>query len=141
MSEQPDLLVPQDAIEEPAQAPVAAPPTPLTRLRIHHARGAEMRYVGNLDMQLVWERTIRRAGLPIAFSQGFSEGDSFQRSALTSAVGFNGSSHKGILPISRNSRSWTKPLCENGFGNPKTNIHPDSMLRSSASCPRIGNTP
>lgn len=46
--------------------------TELTRLRIHYARGREMRYVGNLDLQLVWERTFRRAGVPIAFSQGFS---------------------------------------------------------------------
>jgi radical SAM-linked protein len=81
MSEQPDLLVPQDAIEEPAQAPVAVPPAPLTRLRIHYARGAEIRYVGNLDMQLVWERTIRRAGLPIAFSQGFSPRPRFHMAA------------------------------------------------------------
>jgi radical SAM-linked protein len=54
---------------------------PLTRMRIHHARGAELRYVGNLDMQLVWERTLRRARLPVAFSQGFSPRPRFHMAA------------------------------------------------------------
>jgi radical SAM-linked protein len=53
----------------------------LTRLRIHHARGAELRYVGNLDMQLVWERTLRRARLPVAFSQGFNPRPRFHMAA------------------------------------------------------------
>jgi len=44
----------------------------LTRYRIHYQRGSELRYVGNLDMQLGWERTLRRARLPVAFSQGFN---------------------------------------------------------------------
>ena len=42
------------------------------RMRIHYSRGPELRYVGNLDTQLVWERTIRRSRLPIAFTQGFN---------------------------------------------------------------------
>ena len=31
-----------------------------------------MRYTGNLDLMRTLERTIRRAGLPLAYSQGFS---------------------------------------------------------------------
>ena len=50
-------------------------------MRIHHARGAELRYVGNLDMQLVWERTLRRARLPVAFSQGFNPRPRFHMAA------------------------------------------------------------
>ncbi len=30
-----------------------------------------LRYVGHLDMAKMWERIFRRAGLPLAFSQGF----------------------------------------------------------------------
>jgi radical SAM-linked protein len=30
-----------------------------------------MRYVGHLDLHRSWERTFRRAGLPLAYSQGF----------------------------------------------------------------------
>jgi radical SAM-linked protein len=30
-----------------------------------------MRYTGHLDLYRTWERTLRRAGLPLAYSQGF----------------------------------------------------------------------
>ena len=53
----------------------------LTRYRIHHARGAELRYVGNLDMQMSWERCLRRARLPVAFSQGFNARPRFHLAA------------------------------------------------------------
>ncbi len=43
----------------------------MIRIRINYEKGEGMRYTGNLDMQMVWERTIRRAGLPLAYSQGF----------------------------------------------------------------------
>ncbi len=32
-----------------------------------------MRYTGHLDLQRTWERTLRRAGLPIAYTQGFNQ--------------------------------------------------------------------
>lgn len=44
----------------------------LHRYRIECARGDELRFVAHLDMQLVWERTFRRARLPLAYSQGFN---------------------------------------------------------------------
>lgn len=54
------------------QSPTAEPAASLHRYRLTYARGPEMRYVGHLDTQLVWERTMRRARLPVAFTQGFS---------------------------------------------------------------------
>jgi radical SAM-linked protein len=42
------------------------------RLRITFARGENARYVGHLDMVRTWERIIRRADLPIAYSEGFN---------------------------------------------------------------------
>ncbi len=41
------------------------------RLRIHFAKTEAMRYTGHLDLHRAWERTLRRAGLPLAYSQGF----------------------------------------------------------------------
>lgn len=41
------------------------------RLRVTFAKTEEMRYTGHLDLHRTWERTIRRAGLPLAYSQGF----------------------------------------------------------------------
>lgn len=42
------------------------------RVRITFARGENARYVGHLDMVRTWERIIRRADLPIAYSEGFN---------------------------------------------------------------------
>jgi radical SAM-linked protein len=41
------------------------------RLRVTFAKTEEMRYTGHLDLHRTWERTFRRAGLPLAYSQGF----------------------------------------------------------------------
>jgi radical SAM-linked protein len=41
------------------------------RLRITFAKRGPLRYTGHLDLQRNWERIIRRAGLPLAYSQGF----------------------------------------------------------------------
>lgn len=41
------------------------------RLRISFAKTEQMRYTGHLDLHRTWERTLRRAGLPLAYSQGF----------------------------------------------------------------------
>ena len=48
------------------------PTRQLSRMRLVYARREALRYVSHLDMQMVWERTIRRAGLPLAYSQGFN---------------------------------------------------------------------
>lgn len=44
----------------------------MMRLRIHFSKTAHMRYTGHLDLHRTWERTFRRAGLPLAYSQGFN---------------------------------------------------------------------
>jgi radical SAM-linked protein len=41
------------------------------RLRITFSKTEEMRYTGHLDLHRTWERTFRRARLPIAYSQGY----------------------------------------------------------------------
>lgn len=41
------------------------------RIRIHFAKTEAMRFTSHLDLYRTWERTIRRAGLPLAYSQGF----------------------------------------------------------------------
>ena len=42
------------------------------RLRVTFTRGEEMKYITHLDMMRFWERAIRRAGIPIAYSEGFT---------------------------------------------------------------------
>ena len=43
----------------------------MQRIRVIYARTEPLRYTGHLDMQVVWERSIRRARLPLMYSQGF----------------------------------------------------------------------
>jgi radical SAM-linked protein len=48
------------------------------RLRITFSKSGALRYTGHLDLQTTWERTIRRAGLPLAYTQGFHPGPRIQ---------------------------------------------------------------
>ena len=42
------------------------------RWRITFAKTEAMRYTGHLDLILTWERTFRRSGLPLSYSEGFN---------------------------------------------------------------------
>ncbi|MBI4496827.1 MAG: DUF2344 domain-containing protein [Chloroflexi bacterium] len=42
----------------------------MQRVRLRFARGEAVKYVGHLDFLRFWERAVRRAGLPLAYSQG-----------------------------------------------------------------------
>jgi radical SAM-linked protein len=44
----------------------------MQRLRITFSRGPQVKYISHLDITRMWERVFRRAGLPLAYSQGFS---------------------------------------------------------------------
>lgn len=44
------------------------------RLRLTFSQGGAMRYVGHLDMVRTWERSLRRAAVPLAYSSGFNPG-------------------------------------------------------------------
>jgi len=43
-----------------------------TRLRITFAKTDAMRFTSHLDLHRTWERTVRRAKLPLAYSQGYN---------------------------------------------------------------------
>lgn len=44
------------------------------RLRLTFSQGGAMRYVGHLDMVRTWERSLRRAAVPLAYTSGFNPG-------------------------------------------------------------------
>ena len=48
------------------------------RLRITFSKTGSLRYTGHLDLQTVWERTARRAALPLAYTHGFHPGPKIQ---------------------------------------------------------------
>jgi radical SAM-linked protein len=42
------------------------------RLRVTFAKGPQLKYISHLDLALAWERALRRAGIALAYSQGFN---------------------------------------------------------------------
>ena len=44
----------------------------MQRLRVTFSRGEQLKYLSHLDVMRLWERALRRAALPLSYSQGFS---------------------------------------------------------------------
>lgn len=42
------------------------------RLRVSFTRDVTLKYIGHLDMARAWQRILRRADLPLAYSEGFN---------------------------------------------------------------------
>lgn len=42
------------------------------RLRIRFGRGAEVKFISHLDIIRLWHRALRRAGIELAYSEGFN---------------------------------------------------------------------
>jgi hypothetical protein len=66
------------------------------RLRLTFAKTGTLRYTGHLDLHRIWERTARRAGLPLAYSQGFHPQPKIQIAAAL-PLGFLG--HEEIVDV------------------------------------------
>lgn len=62
-------------------------PTTQQRLRITFAKGEEIKYISHLDLMRLWERALRRAGVPLAYSHGFNPRPRFSIAAAL-PVGF-----------------------------------------------------
>ena len=56
-----------------ARTPEGPPPPPaIQRLRIRYAKRGRLRFTSHRDFQRAFERALRRAGVPMAYSAGFS---------------------------------------------------------------------
>lgn len=44
----------------------------MQRLRIKFSRGGEVKFISHLDIMRLWQRALHRAGIPLAYSEGFS---------------------------------------------------------------------
>jgi len=42
------------------------------RLRVRFSRGQELKFISHLDIMRLWQRAFHRAGIPLAYSEGFS---------------------------------------------------------------------
>lgn len=65
----------------PRESPMVTDGGPQQRLRVAYAKGEEIKFISHLDLARTWERVFRRAGLPLAHSQGFNPRPRFQIAA------------------------------------------------------------
>lgn len=84
---------------------------PLTQQRIRITFGVygALRYVGHLDMLKAWERVLRRAELPLEYSQGFNPRPRMQFAAALMVGATSDDEHLDV---------WLRESLTNGF--PKT---------------------
>ena len=68
----------------------------LQRLRIQHAKEPPINYISHLDLMQVWERALRRARIPLAYSQGYNPRP---RMAFAAALPVGYSSEAELLDI------------------------------------------
>ena len=72
----------------------------LQRLRITFAKGEPIKYISHLDLMRTWERALRRAQVPLAYSKGFNPRPKISiASALP--VGFTGRGEVMDIVLSR----------------------------------------
>lgn len=85
------------------------------RWRITFAKTEAMRFTGHLDLILTWERTFRRSGLPLSYSEGFNPRPVINLAAPL-PLGFTSEGEIGdfwlseILPADHFSQALTKAL-------------------------------
>ena len=72
----------------------------MQRLRIKFRRGAELQFISHLDVIRLWIRALRRAGIPLVYSEGFSPHPKISLAAPLS-VGMTGESELMDITISR----------------------------------------
>ncbi len=44
----------------------------MQRLRVRFCRGQEIKFISHLDIMRLWQRALHRAGIPLAYSEGFN---------------------------------------------------------------------
>jgi len=77
------------------------------RLRVTFARGDELKYITHLDMMRFWERALRRAEIPVAYSEGFTP---HAQIALAAPLAVGTTSEAELLDVFLSARMTPKGL-------------------------------
>ena len=88
------------------------------RIRITFTKQGALRYIGHLDLHRVWERALRRADLPISYSQGFHPQP---KMSLAAALPLGFSSRAEVIDVRLNEEIPTEEI----FSRLKDNLPPD----------------
>lgn len=77
----------------------------MLRFRIRYNKDTPLQYIGNLDLHKVWERYLRRARIPVAYTQGFHPQPKIQQAAPL-PLGFL--SQNDLIDVWLNTEYWTE---------------------------------
>jgi len=66
------------------------------RLRVKFSRGEQLKFISHLDLMRLWERALRRAGIALAYSEGFSP---HPRISLAAPLAVGVISHAEVMDI------------------------------------------
>lgn len=91
------------------------------RARITFSKQGALRYIGHLDLHRVWERAMRRADLPLAYSQGFHPQPKI---SLAAALPLGFSSRAEVLDVRLNEEIPAGEISE----RLKDNLPPDIKI-------------
>jgi radical SAM-linked protein len=81
------------------------PPKTRQRLRITFAKGEPIKYISHLDLMRTWERALRRAQVPLAYSEGFNPRPKISIAAPL-PVGFTGRGEVMDIVLSRRTSPY-----------------------------------
>jgi radical SAM-linked protein len=82
------------------------PPKTRQRLRITFAKGEPIKYISHLDLMRTWERALRRAQVPLAYSEGFNPRPKISIAAPL-PVGFTGRGEVMDIVLSRRTSPYS----------------------------------
>jgi len=76
----------------------------MQRLRIRFCRGEEVKFISHLDIMRLWQRALHRAGIALAYSEGFSP---HPRISLAAPLPIGVTSEAELMDIS--NTKWVSP--------------------------------
>ncbi|OEF98355.1 TIGR03936 family radical SAM-associated protein [Desulfuribacillus alkaliarsenatis] len=102
-------------------------------MRARFSKGDGLRYISHLDLQRMFGRALRRARIPIAYSQGFNP---HPRLAFGSALGVGTTSESEFLDIDLN-----EPMTPDEFMQQMNGILPEGLRIEEAHLYELGEEP
>jgi len=72
----------------------------MQRLRVRFCRGEEVKFISHLDLMRLWQRAIKRAGISVAYSEGFSP---HPRISLAAPLAVEVTSEAELMDVSINN--------------------------------------
>jgi radical SAM-linked protein len=92
------------------------------RLRVTFSKNGPLIYTSHLDLARIWERSLRRAGVPLAYSQGFNPRPKLQ---LAAALPLGHVGEAELLDV------WLeKPMSVEAFAKALVPVLPDGLAIS-----------